>query len=50
MPSNATRLLDSLEVEFPAFSHDEPLQRWHAWMRNATGLRVEHRPTAIYSA
>ena len=40
LPSNATRLLDSLEVEFPAFSHEEPLQRSHAWMRIATGLRV----------
>lgn len=40
LPSSATRLLDSLEVEYPRFSHEDPLQRSHPWMNIATSLRV----------
>ena len=39
MPPSATRLLDSLEVRYPAFSYEDPLCRWHPWMDIATALR-----------
>ena len=40
MPASATRLLDSLEFEYPGFSYGEPLRRWHPWLRTATALRL----------